>query len=798
MRKAFLLLPCFIALATVLGATTPTSLRISDLEQPVEILKDRWGVSHIYAKTEHDLFFAQGWSAAKDRLFQFELWRRRATGTVAEILGRRELERDIGARLFRFRGDLDQELRHYHPRGKEIVGAFVEGINAYIASTEKDPDLLPIEFQMLGIKPGKWTAADVISRHQGLLSNLTTEMRLSQAVAAIGAEAVRELDWFRPGQPVLALDPAIKGELLSEEIIHLYRAFRRPLRFEAGDIVETSRGTTLDQQAMLEAQLPTGDGSDQIGSNNWVVSGRFTQTGFPYLANDPHRTVALPSLRYFVHLVGPGWDVIGGGEPVLPGISIGHNQHGAWGLTVFGQDNEDLYVYETNPQNPTQYRYRDAWEDMTTIQESIPVKGGRAEVVELKYTRHGPVLFEDPKHNVAYALRAAWLEVGNAPYLASLRMNQATTWEEFVEACSYSRLPAENMIWGDRDKQIGYQAVGISPIRPNWSGLVPVPGDGRYEWEGFLPITALPRIKNPDKGYFASANNYMVPDGYPHQGALHYTWGDEMRGLRVDELMSSGKRFTMVDMMEFQHDELSIPARNIVPLLKPLEFTAPNIARAATQLLDWDFVLEKTSSTAAIYVSFERRLLRNLRQRIVPKAANRFFDRLNKKRVIDWLTAPDGRFGDSPIAGRDALLKQSLTEAIADLEQQLGTDPEAWAYGSPAFKHVEIRHPLSRAVNSDTQATLDVGPLPRGGDSSTLNNTGNADNQRAGATFRVIMDTANWDNSIATSAPGQSGDPSDPHYRDLFELWARNQYFPLFYSRQKIESVTESKLTLSP
>jgi len=775
-------------------------LNVDGLQEPVEILTDRWGVAHIYANNEHDLFFAQGYHAARDRLFQFELWRRRATGTVSELLGRRELDRDIGTRLHRFRKDLNQELNHYHPRGREIVEAFVAGINAYIDQTRNKPDLLPIEFKLLGIKPGKWTPAVVVSRHQGLLSNVLLELRLGRAVAAIGAKKVRELEWFRPGKPTLELDSAIDGSLLDDRILRLYTAFRQSISFKPEDIV-IAEDRQLQTHTLAVAdnfRLPLGDGSDDIGSNNWVVGGRFTQSGFPYIVNDPHRALAVPSLRYFVHLVAPGWNVIGGGEPVLPGVSIGHNEHGGWGLTVFGQDNEDLYVYDLNPENPNQYRYLGGWEQMRVVQETIPIRGESPETVDLKYTGHGPVLYEDRENHKAYALRAAWMEIGNAPYLASLRMNQATTWEEFVDACAYSRIPAENMIWGDRRKQIGYQAVGISPVRPNWSGLVPVPGDGRYEWDGYLPITALPHVKNPEKGYFATANNYMVPDGYPYPSALHYTWGDEMRGLRVDELLSTGRRFTIVDMMQFQHDELAVPARNLVPLLEPLEFDQTRERDAVDRLLGWNYVLSKKSVAAAIYVTFERRVLENVKEKVVPAAAKDLFPRLNKKRMIDWLVAPDGRFGADPLAGRDSLLKQSLSEAVAVLTERLGSNTADWQYGQAEFKHVLIRHPLSAALDDESRARLDVGPAPRGGYDSTLNNTSGSDNQLAGATFRVIMDAADWDNTVATSAPGQSGDPASPHYRDLFDLWVRHQYFPLFYSRDKVESVTENRLVLEP
>lgn len=202
--------------------------------------------------------------------------------------------------------------------------------------------------------------------------------------------------------------------------------------------------------------------------------------------NDPHRSQQAPSLRYWVHLVAPGWDVIGGGEPSLPGVSIGHNEFGAWGLTIFGTDSEDLYVYDTNPEKPLEYKYRGGWEAMKAIRESIAVRGQQASEVDLKYTRHGPVIYEDKAHHKAYAVRAAWLETGSAPYLASLRMGQSRSWEEFRDACTYSRMPAENMIWADRDGNIGYQAVGIAPQRQNWSGLVPVPGMGAMNGMGIL------------------------------------------------------------------------------------------------------------------------------------------------------------------------------------------------------------------------------------------------------------------------------------------------------------------------
>ena len=792
----------FVGIPSGLLAQETEMLGVDGLIAPVEIVTDRWGISHIYAENEHDLFFAQGYAAARDRLFQFEVWRRRATGTVAEILGRRELTRDIGARLHRFRGDLTTELRHYHDRGDTIIPAFVDGINAYIDRTEQEPDLLPIEFELLGITPGDWTPEVVISRHGGLVGNVTSEIRNAKAVALLGADAVKELNFYF-GDPDLSIDSAVDVALLDDEILELYTAHRRALRFQPEDVAMAHRG---DDESFLRlaAAMPSeidmqAEDYEAIGSNNWVVAGSRTLTGMPIMANDPHRSQGAPSLRYYVHLVAPGWNVIGGGEPVLPGVSIGHNEYGAWGLTVFGQDNEDLYVYETNPENPNQYRYLGRWEEMTVIEEMVPVKGEGDVAVELKYTRHGPVLYEDTDRHTAYALAAAWLDYGSAPYLASLRMDQAKNWEEFREACGYSRIPSENMIWAGIDGTIGYQAVGVSPIRPNHSGLVPVPGDGRYEWDGFLPIRALPHVTNPEKGFYGTANNYTVPPGYQHWEALHYTWGDQMRAARVEEVLDRGRHMTIVDMMRLQHDELSVAARNLVPLLHGLSGLSGPVADAQDMLLGWDHVLDRDSVEAAVYVSWERQLRDRVSDLVVPIDARPFVRSVNMKRMIDWLVAPDGRFGTDPIAGRDGVLRDSLTGALADLSERFGsTDMTTWTYGDERFKHALIRHPMSGAVNRDLRRRLDVGPLPRGGYGGTVHNTGRGDNQTSGASFMLIADTANWDNSVGLNNPGQSGDPDSPHYRDLFELWGRNRYFPVFYSREKIDSVTESTLTLQP
>lgn len=784
-------------LLLLLSISTAYSQPTLGLQQPVEISKDRWGINHIYAKNEHDLFFAQGYMAAQDRLFQLELWRRQATGTVAELLGPQEVKRDIGTRLFRFRGDLNKELLHYHPHGPQIVRAFVAGINAYITEILKTPEKLPFEFKVLNTKPQLWTPEVVISRHQALAYNVRDELNNGRLVKLIGADKLRELQWFHPQPIVSTTQPAqpdltlrVNGDELFQPILELYEAFRLPLKFQG-------RPTKADEDEAYVTPKTTDEINDwfdvekqYVGSNNWIISGNKSASGYPMLANDPHRAQSTPSLRYWVHLTAPGWNVIGAGEPTLPGVSIGHNDYGAWGLTIFETDNEDLYVYEINPANSNQYRYKGRWESMKTLTETISVKDGKPVNATLKYTRHGPVVFEDKVHHKAYAVRAGWLDIGNSPYLASLRMNQARNWAEFRQACTYSRLPGENMIWADRTGTIGWQAVGLAPIRKNFTGLVPVPGDGRFEWSGYLPIQQLPNKVNPPEGYVATANNNLTPTNFPHRNAIGWTWSSPSRAHRIEEVLNDGKRKTMIDFMALQADYLSIPARTLVPLLQNLFSPENRTEQAVSYLRRWDYKLDPSSVAASIYVAWEEQLKRAIYEQNVPQSARAYLKSLPSKRVIDALLIPT--------AARDSLLLLCMDRAVADLTKRLGSDMDDWSYGQRKNKHITITHPLSDLVDKAMQTKINLGPAARGGYAETVNATGPNLNQTHGATFRILVDTEDWDKTLGINSPGQSGNPDSPHYRDLFPIWADNNYFPAYFSKEKIKSVAESTIILKP
>lgn len=748
---------------------------IPGIAQEVVVRRDTWGINHIEAKNENDLFFAQGYLAAKDRLFQFELWRRKATGTTAELVGPAGLNSDIGARLLQYRKDMDLELQHYHPRGKSIIEAYVSGVNAYIEETRQNPALLPFEFTKLGITPGFWTPAVVISRHNGIRSNAGQELAIGRSLAHVDAQKIKDLLWFHPGVPDLTLDESIDPNWLAANLLEPYLALGQDIDFE----------NLLEEEDFPE------------GSNNWVISGSRTKSGAPILANDPHRRIALPSLRYIVHLKAPGWNVIGGGEPVIPGVSIGHNDHGAWGLTIFQSDAEDIYIYELNPANHNQYRYKSGWEDMTLVDEQIPIKGQQDTLITLRFTRHGPVTYVDSEALRAAAIRCAWLETGSAPYLASLRMNQATDWNSFQKACDFSYIPGENMIWADQTGTIGWQAVGITPKRPNFSGMVPIPGDGRYEWEGYWPNNLKPTLTNPEKGFWATANQHVTPKNYPHPDALAYTWADAFRGNRVNEVLAQDHSATIEGSIALQTDVTSLPARLLTPLLLQAPIEDQKAKEALAWMKNWDYQLHSESVAAGMYVAWEKALVKEVRKLTVPKEIQEFIQPQLTK-IIQWMTQPENIFSENAIQQRDILLSHSWSIALDELSKSLGPNPANWRYGQASYKHIELRHPLSKWVDAQMQKQIDLGPIPRSGYPHTPAANGAGNNQTTGASFRMVTDLSNWDLTQMTNTPGQSGDTRSPFYKNLFEDWANDRYFPAYFSEEKVKKHTSELLILTP
>jgi len=749
-------------------AQTEGVVRLKGLQKPVRVLRDEWGVAHIYAGTQDDLFFAQGLVAAQDRLWQMDLWRRVGEGKLAEVLGPGAVERDRFARLIRYRGDMKAEYESYAPDARQIIEAFVRGVNAQI---ELSKDRLPIEFQITGSKPERWTPEVCLTRMAGyvMTRNASSEILRAQLVREFGKEFVDEWIETEPKREI-EIPEGLDLAGIDSKILAAASAASGPVTFDPND-----------------------------GSNNWVIDGTMSATGKPILANDPHRTIALPSLRYLVHLVGPGWNVIGAGEPALPGVAAGHNERVGFGFTIVGIDQQDLYVEEINPANPNEYRHRGKWRRMRVEREQIKVKGeAQPRDVELKFTTHGPVIYEDKERRRAYALRWVGSEPGTAGYLASLTLNRVQNWQEFLKAMERWKVPSENLIYADVDGNIGWVAAGMTPIRKGWSGLLPVPGnEEKYEWQGFLPVSALPQSFNPSKRFIATANHNILPPNYKQE--LGYEWANPIRFWRIAEALSSAKdKFNVADFERLQHDEVSLPARELTAALRETKGVTPGLRPFVEMLTGWDCNLGKDSAAAALFEIWLTKLTPAVFKRHVPEAAWRAVaGRISLLKTIAALKNPSSlRFGgEDARADRDAVLLNSLEEAVKEARERLGDDPAKWRWGG---LHVApFTHALS--TNDERRALFNLPSVERGGDGNTVNNTSGSNfRQNHGASFREILDVSDWDRSVATSVPGQSGQPGSKHYGDLLPLWAEGKYFPLLYSKQKVEVMAKERLTLEP
>jgi len=730
------------------------------------VLRDSWGIPHIYAKNQQDLFFAQGFVAAQDRLFQLDWWRRVGQGETAEVLGAKAIEADRFARLIKYRGDMDAEWKSYSPDTRAIATAFTAGINACIDHVGAR---LPIEFQLLGHAPKKWRPEDILGRMSGIIMsrNFQQEVLRAQLVAAIGVERARAI---APTDPPRAYAPAPGLDLrgIGRDVLAGYYAATQVMGFQPA----------------------------KSQSNNWVVSGNRSVSGKPLLASDPHRAITIPSLRYLVHLHAPGWNVIGSGEPGLPGVAIGHNENIAWGFTIVGTDQADIFVEDTSPADASAYRVGNTWEKMRIVRETVKVKGSEPVEIELRFTRHGPVLHQEAARHRAFALKWAGSEPGGAAYLASLAVDRAGNRREFLDALQRWKIPCLNFAYADVAGHIGWVAAAATPIRPNHDGLLPVPGNGEYDWKGYLPIVDLPQSFDPPQGFLATANHNILPPGYKY--AISYEWAPGYRYQRIKQRLEAKDKHALRDFQDIQHESTSLPGQALARLAKSLavdESLSPYLKLMA----EWDGVLTRNAAAGPLYAAWLQELEHDFYRPHVPKQlveTVRHFSGLPV--MLPALADPDVVwFGAQPEQARDRLLRTTFALAVDRVRKRLGDDSAQWSWGK--VHTMTVRHPLG-ALNPAWAQAFNLRPVPRPGDGNTPNNTRHDESfqQLHGASYRHVLDLADWDRGLATSTPGQSGQPGSPFYANLLPRWAQDEYFPLAYSRKKVEEVTQHRLRLQP
>lgn len=713
------------------------TISVPGLERDVQVVRDTWGVPHIYARSTDDLFFAQGYVMAQDRLWQMEMWRRSAEGRLAEVLGPAAVPRDRLARLLKYRGPMDErELASYHPEGRRIMTAFVNGVNAFIAG---HADTLPVEFVLTGITPDPWTIDTLVLR-PATFGDAAAELQLARSVAQLGAEEANRRRNPDPWDP-LDVPKGLNVSIIGDEVIAATRSAAAP----KPEILPQYRSTgpaTPPIQTIDDGMVK------QPGSNNWVVSGTLSATGKPVVANDPHREVTNPSLRYVVHLNAPGWNVVGAGEPPFVGVAIGHNERIAWGLTIVGTDQQDVYVEELNPSNQNEVKWKGGWEPLRAVREDIRVKGQVADPFEITISRHGPIFYVDRARNRAYAVRSALLEPGTAPYLASLRLAQVKDCREFLDAAMYWKYPTENLICGDVDGNISWQASALTPSRKGWAGRLPVPGTGEYEWDGFR--TDLPRELNPARGFIATANHNIQPKGYAPPIMFKTADTRFERITRLLQMLQPGRKYTMDDHQKMQHDAFSLRAAADTALFAGWTATDPDVERARVEIASWDHVFTRDSRAAALYET--------------------------------WRTAGDGGGrgrGAAATPARDEV-EARLRLALATLARTQGPDRAAWRWGRMHTR--AFPHPFVASFNLPT--------VERAGGAGTV--------AADGATYREIMDVSNWDRSVTINVPGQSGQPGSPYYSNLLVEWTENRYFPMVYSTKAVDGAAAHRLLLKP
>jgi penicillin amidase len=779
-------------------------LRLPGLNSPVEILRDRWGVPHIYASNLHDLLFAQGFVHAQDRLWQMDFQRRVAAGRLAEVLGPEAVPVDRWLRILGLRRAAERDEAMLDPQTRELLEAYCAGVNAQIA---KGP--LPIEFTLLHYRPAPWTPADTLSWAKmigwGLSINWETELLRAQLIARLGPARAAELEPVYPPQPLTIVPPGVN--------------------------YSPALGRSALERAAASRPFMGPPPTAGLGSNNWAVAGWRTTSGKPLLANDMHLPINIPSIWYENHLVereAPAgeevWHVTGVTFPGTPGVIAGHNGHVAWGFTNGFPDVQDLYMehLRRTEDGRVQYEYRGEWLDAEVYREEIRVRGEKTVVQEVIVTRHGPIINElapELAGETPLALRWTGLEPDTAVQVL-LAINRAHNCREFHEALRYWTTPVQNVVYADVEGTIAYSLAGKIPIRARGDGQVPVPGwTGEYEWVGYIPFEELPHFENPPQGYIATANNPVVGDDYPYFISREYCTLD--RAQRICELLEAQPVLDLNYMCRMQFDQVSPTARRIAGHLSRLTASDPDLKAVVEMMTHWDGQLAADSPAAAVHEIFMRRLimllLRDKLGELPPGSGRPLVERYAghgptpmiaeasffSQRAWEWvqsvLEQPESPWFDLGHGeSREDVLRMALEETIAYLRKVLGP-PSEWAWGK--LHTLNCRHTLGRGPA--LARLLNRGPYPMGGDTTTIWATGaNCEGPdgpgTVGPPFRFVADLSDLPHSLALLAPGQSGHPASPHYDDQLQAWFRAGYHPMLYQREEVEESTVARLELVP
>ena len=787
--------------------TLDGTLVVPGLDAEVHVYRDEWGVPHIYASTMHDLFMAQGFVHAQDRFWQMEWWRHIVQGRLAEITGEELVETDMFLRTLGIRRIAEQEVELLDDFTASALEAYADGINAYISS--RSPADLALNFEVMALTGHTWeiepwepadtlTWAKLISWY--LSGNMDNEMARMIMLRELGEEMTE--DYF-PGDYELF-------PLIVPNLDELYS--RVDVRLVGG----------VSPSADLGLGFEPGEG---IGSNNWVVAPARSESGAPFLANDPHLGVMMPSIWYTNGLhCSPVTDdcpmeVIGYTFPGSPGVIVGHNRRIAWGVTNAFPDVQDLYIETLNPDNPDQYLFDGEWVDMDIATETIHVFGGEPVEIEVRWTRHGPIVTDlNDEADEVLALRWTVLEPGNL-LGAVIGIDMARNWDEFRQALELWDWPAQNFVYADVEGHIGYQMSGKVPIRvQGHNGLVPVPGTGEYEWQGYIPFEYLPSVLDPASGYVITANNTVV-DPVEYQalleeelgtGRVYLISGELHRGYRarrIEEMLTRLQTHDMASFRAMQGDNFNNVASEILPFLLELDFDDPLLEEAAQVLAEWDLRNDMDSTGAPIYEAFWMMLVRDVFADQMPDELDPPTGIFNNQMAVRLLMdEPDNPWWDDvgtpQIETRDDILRRAFGEGVEWLVDNYGGHPGEWSWGD-MHTVTFVSDPLGRSGIPIIEAMFNAGPYPVGGGSAIVNNTvwdasSGSFAVRWLPSMRMMVSLEEPIVAYGVHTTGQSGHPYSEHYRDMITRWQNILYHPLLFYETEVLGSAEHHLVLAP
>ena len=747
-------------------ATIDGDFRLLGIDERGEVLRDSYGVPHIYAKTDHDLWYLQGYVTAQDRLFQMDLYRRAGSGRLAEVLGEPALDADRQMRTFGLARVAAQELPLLREDTRASLQAYADGVNKLL---EQRGESLPIEFIILGYRPYPWTAVDsiVVAKLQAYdaATNYTQELLRASLATRFGAGVLA----------TLMPDPSGGAQAIDE-------------RAWAAVAPLLSSGTSSPGALALGVILP-GSG-ERVGSNCWVVAGSRTASGKPILAGDPHLAVRNPSIWYEIGLEGPRYKLVGFSFAGIPGVVIGHNDRIAWSLTYAYADTQDLFVEHQDPSDPGRYEYKGSFEAATVFRETIKVKGRADPVVEnVAITRHGPIVTPILKDQTAQlALRWTALDPGRLLDFV-FELARAQNWSEFRAAVTDFNGAAVSACYADVDGHIGYQLVGRLPARKG-DGQIPVPGwTGEYDWTGVLPGDANPSIADPPSGVIVNANDRPTQD--PRVVGYMGEWDPGFRATYIAQRLVSTAKADLGAMRSLQTDFTSLPVARFREAILAASPTTQRARDGQAAIRAWDGSLAADSPAAAIYESWLVRMCeRVFRDKL---GASLYRDYAGGARITFALYQLIGRpndawfseIGDPAVSGRDAVSGRALDDAAKDLASRFGADLTGWRWGD--MHPITFAHPLAIGPLA---LLLNIGPLKRSGDEYSVNKEAYSINSPFAVTShpseRMIVDLADLDASLSVTPEGQSGQPGSKYWGDQVKLWATGEYKPMRFSRDRL------------